>query len=456
MTEQEPEKVKEYSNLNNYYLKISLDKQNLSLIGFNTENLDDILYQFNVTAEEIKQNNSKYKNLSLTELYDKIIVLIEKGKYLIIDNKNCISLSLFEGDNFDLNKDIQFFLIKSADQQSEAYQNAMKKIIKSLKRECNDAKTQIEELQVYKTSSGDLTKKPVQGNLSRSHKVSKTENITLPNPASNAKRQTLKEGIIQFHGQNINNFEQYIRDYKRKKTKGLNISALAKIDYESYPMVELSPKAFNIISGYGGNSYNGLARKYNEDRIKIITDYKLPKPVQKKTGETIDPKINYFAIYDGHGGEKCCNFLQENLHKYIFSSEFFPLYSVQAIGKAYVKAENAFCETVIETETGKLLDKSGSCAVSALIIDEFCFVINVGDSRALYSFDSGKQFIQVTRDHKPKDPIERERIEKAGGKIYKEDKVKINGQIVTIDEKQLPPGVKIPYRMIPGKIAVRK
>ena len=284
MTEQETEKVKEYSNLNNYYLKISLDKQNLSLIGFNTENLDDILYQFNVTAEEIKQNNSKYKNLSLTELYDKIIVLIEKGKYLIIDNKNCISLSLFEGDNFDLNKDIQFFLIKSTDQQSEAYQNAMKKIIKSLKRECNDAKTQIEELQVYKTSSGDLTKKPVQGNLSRSHKVSKTENITLPNPASNAKRQTLKEGIIQFHGQNINNFEQYIRDYKRKKTKGLNISALAKIDYESYPMVELSPKAFNIISAYGGNSYNGIARKYNEDRIKIITDYKLPKPVQKKTG----------------------------------------------------------------------------------------------------------------------------------------------------------------------------
>ena len=38
----------------------------------------------------------------------------------------------------------------------------------------------------------------------------------------------------------------------------------------------------------------------------------------------------------------------------------------------------------------------------------------------------------------------------------KKTKVKINGQIVTIDEKQLPPGVKIPYRMIPGKIAVRK
>ena len=115
MTEQEPEKVKEYSNLNNYYLKISLDKQNLSLIGFNTENLDDILYQFNVTAEEIKQNNSKYKNLILTELYDKIIVLIQKAKYLIPDNKNCISLSLCEGKNCYLNKSIQSFLIPSTD-----------------------------------------------------------------------------------------------------------------------------------------------------------------------------------------------------------------------------------------------------------------------------------------------------------------------------------------------------
>ena len=62
MNEKEAEKIKEYSNLNNYYLKISLNKNNLSLIGLNTENLDDILYQFSITDEEIKQNNNKYKN----------------------------------------------------------------------------------------------------------------------------------------------------------------------------------------------------------------------------------------------------------------------------------------------------------------------------------------------------------------------------------------------------------
>ena len=288
MNEKEAEKIKEYSNLNNYYLKISLNKNNLSLIGLNTENLDDILYQFSITDEEIKQNNNKYKNQNLTELFDKIIALIDKGKYMIIEEKHCISLSLFEGENFDINKDLQFFLIKSTDQQSEVYQKAMKTIIKSLKKQCSNAQNQILDLQLdlqlNKAQSEDLTKKP--GNMSKSaintFKKSESKDIEIPKQANNTKRATLKEGIIKIHGQNINNFEQYNRSYKKRKTNGLNISALASLNYDSYPMVELSPTSFNIISAYGGNSYNGTARKYNEDRIKIITDYKLPKPVTKK------------------------------------------------------------------------------------------------------------------------------------------------------------------------------
>ena len=107
-------------------------------------------------------------------------------------------------------------------------------------------------------------------------------------------------------------------------------------------------------------------------------------------------------------------------------------------------------------ETGKLLDISGSCAVSALIMDEWCFVINLGDSRGLYSFDSGNKLYQITRVHKPNDIIEKERIEKAGGKVYKDDEVILQGEKIKIDEKNLPPGVVIPYRVIPGNLSVRK
>jgi protein phosphatase 2C family protein 2/3 len=266
----------------------------------------------------------------------------------------------------------------------------------------------------------------------------------------------MKKLLKKKEDKNANNSEEVNKNYKKKKTFGLTISTLAKLDYDSYPNVELNSTFFNIISGYGGNSYNGIKRDYNEDRIKIISEYKLPKPVKQKNGEMVDPKISYFAIYDGHGGEMCCNFLQENLHKYIFNSKFFPLYTIQAISTAYTEAEKDFSEKVIDPETGKLSDRSGSCAVSALIMDEYCFITNLGDSRALYSYNSGKQLYQVTRDHKPNDPIEKERIEKAGGKVVKGGMMKYNGTLVELVEKSLPAGVIIPYRLVPGNIAVSK
>ena len=38
----------------------------------------------------------------------------------------------------------------------------------------------------------------------------------------------------------------------------------------------------------------------------------------KSNINVIYPKINYFAIYDGHGGDKCSNFLQEKLDYFLF------------------------------------------------------------------------------------------------------------------------------------------
>ena len=89
-------------------------------------------------------------------------------------------------------------------------------------------------------------------------------------------------------------------------------------------------------------------------------------------------------------------------------------------------------------------------------MDAWCFIINLGDSRGLYSFDSGNKLYQITRDQKPNDHIEKERIEKEGGKIYKDDEVILQGERMKIDEKNLPPGVVLPFRVIPGNLTVRK
>ena len=453
---QEEEKFKEFSRLNDHYLKISVTSQSLKIIGLNINKLDNILYIFTLTPEEIKQDE-KYKNMSLNELYEKIIDLIVKKQYLITSDKNCIVLTIYEGENFDINKDLQFFLIKSNDINNPDYQNALKKIIMSLKRENNTIKDELDDLKMDKKAKseslsgfGGLEEKTENFLCNPKLAITIQPNQPYPfaaktNSEQNEKKQNLSASENTFN-----------RDMKRKRsTYGLTISRLSKLDYDSYPSVELSDKSYNVIVGYGGNTYNGIKRKYNEDKLQIIPDYKLTKPVKKKNGEVIDPKISYFAVYDGHGGDQCVEFIKKNLHNYIFTSNFFPLYTMQAIGEAYVKAEQEYFSIAVDVENNKLLDRSGSCAVSALIMDEWCFITNLGDSRALYSYDSGKQLYQVIRDHKPNDPIEKERIEKAGGSVYHDNYVMINGIKTKIEDNQLPPGVSLPYRLLPGNIAVR-
>ena len=68
-------------------------------------------------------------------------------------------------------------------------------------------------------------------------------------------------------------------------------------------------------------------------------------------------------------------------------------------------------------------DKSGSCALFVIIksklqcntVDETCYVGNIGDSRCIVSLKEGKEVKQISRDHKPNDPIEKERIMASGG-----------------------------------------
>ena len=71
------------------------------------------------------------------------------------------------------------------------------------------------------------------------------------------------------------------------------------------------------------------------------------------------------------------------------------------------------------TETQKgTREKSGSCAVVVLVVgnqslsilDDMCYVANIGDSRVIMSGQKGKKIYQITRDHKPNDPKEQIRI----------------------------------------------
>ena len=236
-----------------------------------------------------------------------------------------------------------------------------------------------------------------------------------------------------------------------------SLSYFTKLNYPLYKSAKQSEKSFDVISSYAANTYKGTVRNYNEDRISVIVNVK-HNNYQNLKDKTY-AKISFFAIYDGHAGNKCCEYLKNNLHILIFESNFFPENPVKAIQQAFDKCEKNFTETnqtKSKNQKNKLLsnyDNSGSCAIIIIIINDNCYIANLGDSRALYSYNSGNKFYQLSRDHKPNDPLEKSRIYKAGGSIYKTNLASY-GLSFQVSESNL--GFQIPYRILPGRLAVSK
>lgn len=97
---------------------------------------------------------------------------------------------------------------------------------------------------------------------------------------------------------------------------------------------------------------------------------------------------------------------------------------VKAIRNGFREAERLFLEYADrqKDETNEI-DRSGSCALIVLIIDDNCYVANVGDSRALMSAEGGKKIYNLSNDHKPTDSVEIKRITENGGHIYQNSSV---------------------------------
>lgn len=53
-----------------------------------------------------------------------------------------------------------------------------------------------------------------------------------------------------------------------------------------------------------------------------------------------------------------------------------------------------------------------------MIVEQECYVANVGDSRAIMSADKGKKLFLLSRDHRPGEEYEQTRIIKNGGNVY--------------------------------------
>lgn len=80
------------------------------------------------------------------------------------------------------------------------------------------------------------------------------------------------------------------------------------------------------VFAYGLSSNQGIARPYNEDRVKVVEKFigYTESSGTSKEKTTVPLYCQYFGVFDGHGGTLCSDFLMNELHHYVFEDPCFP------------------------------------------------------------------------------------------------------------------------------------
>lgn len=149
-------------------------------------------------------------------------------------------------------------------------------------------------------------------------------------------------------------------------------------------------------------------RESNEDRHNIILNI---------DGNDLDKnQINFFGIYDGHGGTWVSKYLETNMPNYYMDKKFCPPFSPKY-------HEQVFCLVQSLLLKNSLGYSNGSTCLLNLMYkykDEIHLnIVNLGDSRLSIVYSNGTSK-SITKDHKPDDSVEKSRLEKMGGEVYKD------------------------------------
>ena len=171
---------------------------------------------------------------------------------------------------------------------------------------------------------------------------------------------------------------------------GLSVTS---IDYKENPEHRLGQLVYRIKG----------RRDYQEDRYDLSFND--------------DNSFLHIGVFDGHGGHFVSTYLQDNF--------------INLIKKERIINETTVQKTInrIETDLKKNHLADSRTTGSTFIYAGFNFeqgllhIANIGDSRIIGC--QGERALDLTRDHKPDDPLEKKRIESLGYKIEydKSDKI---------------------------------
>lgn len=139
--------------------------------------------------------------------------------------------------------------------------------------------------------------------------------------------------------------------------------------------------------------------------------------------ETYPNSFYFFAVYDGHGnnGKEASNTASDHMQTYLEKKKgVIKLFKTDDERYRFINKMFASTEKRLKT-CGVDLRMSGTTCASVFLQDKTLYIANVGDSRVVLARinDKDRIAIELSREHKPNDPLEKKRILERGGKIEK-------------------------------------
>jgi serine/threonine protein phosphatase PrpC len=146
-------------------------------------------------------------------------------------------------------------------------------------------------------------------------------------------------------------------------------------------------------------------RQQNEDKHNVLINI---------DGKHDCAPINFYAVYDGHGGKFVSNFLSQNLPQcFLHKKVVYPL------KKTFIKKiYNYWQNELVEKHKRYSTNTGSTCLVVVHYKEsssEYLNILNTGDSRVVIC--KNNIGVALNKDHKPNWPEELARIKKLGGDV---------------------------------------
>jgi protein phosphatase 2C family protein 2/3 len=262
---------------------------------------------------------------------------------------------------------------------------------------------------------------PATSNKTKSQVKPKARNLSLIEPPK------FKSTVVQKTTEGKKSIKN-ISLSNRLVEKNILEQGTALIEYIQDSLAEIPPvftapvemHKQSSIFAVSSNTHQGKVRDYNEDRVSITAN--LGEYVRRTKNKLSTANLSQFesfgifSVFDGHGSIHCSQFLSEKVHSLLIDKLYPDFSRLEKLTKGiYEEIDNEF-KKALEKNDRKY---SGSCACTAIVINKTIYGINLGDSRAILSYQNGTLIKVLTQDQKPSKQEEFDRIIKAGGKIYR-------------------------------------